>query len=192
MTISTPGWCSHIVACLCMLRGVESVLYACVRVVRRCLSCVSVHATRCQVNDASSVCVRARRGSSLREKINDDVRRCISPNYRAISCAIDGFPVPACPKRTRQRFESVFGSFTQLIMKPRDATRVPTRQPLSGLNRELTPHGTFSITASGSITTIRSVTHKPLETTYRRLQLGLTGPEAELIYLRCRPEFGTQ
>jgi hypothetical protein len=87
------------------------------------------------------------------------------------------FPVPACPKRTRPR--SGTGLFTQLIIKSRDTTRVPIRQPLSGLNRELTLRGISLIIASSSMTTIGSVTQKQTKTTYRSLQLGLTGPEAE-------------
>ena len=111
-------------------------------------------------------------------------------NSRAISCAIDDFPVPACPKRTRPRSEA--GLFTHLIMNSRNATRVPIRQPLSGLNRELGPYGISLIFASSSTTTIRLVTQKPLKATYRRLKLGLSGAEAELIFLPRRPEFGTQ
>ena len=131
---------------------------------------------------------------SLREKINDDVRRCILSNSRAISCAIDDFPVPACPKRTRPRSESGFrvGSFTQSIMKFRNATRVPTRQPLSGLNRELTPWGILPIIESSSMTTIRSVTQKPSKTTHRLLKFDLTLSRAESISLSRRLEFGTQ
>ena len=95
---------------------------------------------------------------SLHEKINDDVRRCILSNSSAVSCAIDDFPMPACPKRTRPRSESEFGSFTQLVIKSRNATRVPARQPLSGLNRELTARGISLIIASSSMTTIGSAT----------------------------------
>ena len=71
--------------------------------------------------------------------MNVDVRRCILLKSRAISCAIDDFPVPASPNRTRPRSEA--GSFTQSIMNSRNAARVPIRQPLSGSNRELTPYG---------------------------------------------------
>src|SRR6266566_10076433 len=116
-------------------------------------------------------------------KINDEVRRCLLSNHRAISCAIDDFPVPACPKRTRPRSE--VGLFTQSIMKSRNATRVPLRQPLSGLNREWRPYGISLIFASSSMTTIGSVTQKPSKTTYRHLKL-------ESIFLPIRPEFGTQ
>ena len=77
-------------------------------------------------------------------------------------------------------------------MKSRNATRVPARQPLSGLNRELTPRGISLIIASSSMTTVGSITQKTPKTTYRRLKLGLTGAEAESIYLPRRPEFGTQ
>ena len=111
---------------------------------------------------------------------------------RAISCAIDDFPVPACPKRTRARSMSGFGSFTQSIMKSRNATRVPTRHPLSGLNRELNPYGISLIVASSSKTTIRSVTQKFSKTIYQRPKLGLTEIEAESKYSLRRPEFGTQ
>ena len=111
-------------------------------------------------------------------------------NSRAISCAIDDFPVPACPKITRPRSEA--GLFTQLVMKSRNATRVPIRQPLSGLNRELNPYGISLIFASSSMTTIRSVTQTPSKTTYRRLKLGLSGIEVESIFLPRRPEFGRQ
>ena len=58
------------------------------------------------------------------------------------SCAMDDFPVPGCPKRTRPRSE--VGLFTQLIMKSRNATRVPIRHPLSGLNREFISVWNFS------------------------------------------------
>ena len=110
----------------------------------------------------------------------------------AISCAMDDFPVPACPKRMRPRSESASGPSTHLVMQSRNATRVPTRQPLSGLNRELTAWGIFSIIASSSMKTIGSVTQKKSKTTYGRLKLGLTGPGAESRFLPCRPEFGTQ
>ena len=123
-------------------------------------------------------------------KINDEVRRCISSKSRAISWAMDDFPVPACPKRTRPRSEA--GSFTQLIMKSRKATRVPTRQPLSGLNREFNPYGISLIFASISMTNTGSVTQKPSKTTtYQRLKLVLTSTEAVSIFLLRRPEFGT-
>jgi hypothetical protein len=82
--------------------------------------------------------------------------------------------------------------FTKLIMKSRNDTRVPIRQPLSGLNRELNPYGISLIFASSSMTTIGSVIQKTSKTAYRRLKLGLRGTEAELIYLPRRPEFGTQ
>src|SRR6266849_6081607 len=122
--------------------------------------------------------------------MNDDVRRCMLSNSLAISCAIDDFPVPACPKRTRQRSEA--GLFTQLIIKSRNATRVPVRQPLSGLNRDLDPYGISLITALSSMTTIRSVTPKRSKTTYRLPKLGLTCFEADSIFWQRRPEFGTQ
>src|SRR6266702_4947996 len=91
--------------------------------------------------------------------MKDDVRRCILSKRRAISCAIDDFPVPARPKRTRLRSEA--GSFTQLTMKFRKAVRVPVRQPLSGVNREPIPYGISLIFASSSIMIIRSITQKP-------------------------------
>src|ERR1700755_1596325 len=125
--------------------------------------------------------------------MNDDVRRCILLNSRAISWAMDDFPVPACPKRTRARSEA--GLLTQLIMYSRNATRVPTRQPLSGLNEALDPYGISLIFASSSMTTIGSVVQKPSQTTYRHLKLGLTGTEAGSTYLPRRPvgaEFGMQ
>ena len=93
---------------------------------------------------------------SFRRKINDDVRRCILLKRRAISWAMDDFPVPAWPKRTRQRSE--VGSFTQLIMKFRKAVRVPVRHPLSGVNREPAPYGISLIFASSSATLLRSMT----------------------------------
>src|SRR6266852_4070523 len=108
--------------------------------------------------------------------MNDDVRRCILSNCRAISCAIDDFPVPACPKRTRLRSEA--GSFTQLLMKSRNATRVPIRQPLSGLNRELHPYGISLIFASSSMTTIRSVTRS-----HQRLITGVGNLACQVLKL---------
>src|SRR6266700_530588 len=128
--------------------------------------------------------IRARCGGGIvPSEENDEVRRCILSNSRAISCAIDDFPVPACPKRTRPRSEA--GLLTQLIMKFRNATRVPIRQPLTGLNRELNPYGISLIFESSSMTTIGSVIQKPSKTTYRRLKL-------ESIFFPIRPEFGTQ
>ena len=111
-------------------------------------------------------------------------------NSRAISWAIDDFPVPACPKRMRPRSEA--GLFTQLIIKSENATRVPVRQPLSGLNRELNPYGISLIFASSSKTIMRSLTQKDSKTTYRLPKLGLTAAEAESTFLPRRPEFGTQ
>ena len=98
---------------------------------------------------------------SFRKKIKDDVSRCILSKRRAISCAMDDFPVPACPKITRQHSEA--GSFAQLIMKSRKAVRVPLRQPLSGVNREPVPYGISLIFASNSVTILRSMTFKVLE-----------------------------
>ena len=90
--------------------------------------------------------------------MKDDVSRCILSNRLAISWAMDDFPVPAWPNRTRQRSEA--GSFTQLIMKSRKAVRVPARQPLSGANREPAPNGISLIFASSSATLLRSMTLK--------------------------------
>ena len=98
-------------------------------------------------------------GLSLRIKINDDVRQCILSNSRAISCMINNFPVPACLKRMRPCSKA--GLFTQLIVKSRNATHVPIRQPLLGLNCELNSYGISLIFASSSMTTIGSVTQKP-------------------------------
>ena len=104
-------------------------------------------------------------------------------NCRAISWAIDDFPVPSSPKRKRPRSES--GLFTQLIMKSRNTTRVPIRQPLSGLNRDLDPHGISLIVASSSMTTIGLITQRRSKTAYRYLKVAS-------IFLRSGPEFGTQ
>ena len=81
---------------------------------------------------------------------------------------MDDFPVPACPKRMRPRSE--VGLFTRLIMKSRNATRVPIRHPLSGLNREFNPYGISLTYESSSMTIIRSATQKPLTITYRHLK----------------------
>ena len=97
-------------------------------------------------------------GLLLARKINDDVRRRISSKRRAISCAIDDFPVPACPKRTRKRSEA--GSFTQLTMKSKKVRRVPVRQPFSGVNREPVPYGISLIFASSSATILRLIISK--------------------------------
>src|SRR6266849_6454804 len=61
---------------------------------------------------------------------------------------MDDFPVPACPKRTRPRSDT--GLFTQLIMKSRNVTRVPRRQPLFGLNCEMRLYGISLIFATSS------------------------------------------
>src|SRR5580693_1866329 len=87
-----------------------------------------------------------------------DVRRCILLKRRATSCAMEDFPVPACPKRTRQRSE--VGSFTQLTMKSKKAVRVPARQPLSGVNRDPVPYGISRILASISVAIVRLMVPK--------------------------------
>ena len=89
----------------------------------------------------------------------------------------------AClPKKNETTFG--VGLFTQLIMKSRNAMRVPIRHPLSGPNCEFNPYGISLIFESSSMTTIRLATQKSLTITYRHLKF-------ELIFLPHRPEFGT-
>ncbi len=106
---------------------------------------------------------------SFRKKLKNDVRRCILSKRRAISCAMDDFPVPACPNRTRLHSEP--GLFTQLTTKSKKAVRVLGRQPFSGVKREPVPYGISLIFASSSdndqIDNLQAI-----RTTYQRLKLG--------------------